>query len=227
MIPTGSPHIRRRRALVSAALILASAGVVLVGVSVHASASGALSPLSGWQTDGPGAPPAGADAATGDAGPSTADDGVVTSDDGILPDGVTAFDDSHAGITRLSPDLLAALRQAAADASHAGIVVHVNSGWRSPEYQEQLLADAVSQYGSLAEASRWVATPATSAHVAGEAVDIGSYDAVDWMSQHGAAYGLCQTYSNESWHFELRPQAIGGSCPSPYRDPTQDPRMQG
>ena len=38
--------------------------------------------------------------------------------------------------------------------------VLVNSGWRSPEYQDQLLRDAVSKYGSEAEAARWVATPA-------------------------------------------------------------------
>ena len=57
------------------------------------------------------------------------------------------------------------------------------------------------------EAARWVATPATSAHVSGDAVDIGHADAAAWLSKHGAEYGLCQIYRNEPWHYELRPDA--------------------
>ena len=100
------------------------------------------------------------------------------------------------------------------------------SGWRSPQYQEQLLHGAVSEYGSEEEAARWVATAETSAHVSGDAVDIGPSDATAWLSEHGAAYGLCQIYSNEPWHFELLPEAIDHGCPPMYADPTHDPRMQ-
>ena len=46
-----------------------------------------------------------------------------------------------------------------------------------------------------------------------------------WLSEHGAAYGLCQIYRNEPWHFELRPRAIESGCPPMYPDPTHDPRM--
>jgi hypothetical protein len=201
------------------ALVLVCA--VSVGAALYQSAAGADRSLPGSvPAQGPGPGPAQDPA-------EVVADGVVTEEDGILPDGVTAFDAAYPGITRLSPDLLDALRRAAEDAGHQGIVIHVNSGWRSPEYQDELLEQAVSQYGSEAEAARWVATAATSAHVAGEAVDIGSFDAVAWMSEHGDAYGLCQTYGNESWHFELRPEAVGGGCPAPYADPTEDPRMQG
>jgi uncharacterized protein YbjT (DUF2867 family) len=35
-----------------------------------------------------------------------------------------------------------------------------------------------------------------------------------------------QIYSNEPWHYELRPEAIDGRCPPTYADPTHDPRMQ-
>jgi hypothetical protein len=28
------------------------------------------------------------------------------------------------------------------------------------------------------------------------------------LSEHGAQHGLCQIYSNEPWHYELRPEAI-------------------
>ena len=37
---------------------------------------------------------------------------------------------------------------------------------------------------------------------------------------------LCQIYSNEPWHYELRPEAIDYGCPTMYADPTHDPRMQ-
>jgi D-alanyl-D-alanine carboxypeptidase len=46
-----------------------------------------------------------------------------------------------------------------------------------------------------------------------------------WLSEHGAAYGLCQIYRNEPWHFELRPEAIESGCPRMFPDPTHDPRM--
>jgi zinc D-Ala-D-Ala carboxypeptidase len=144
---------------------------------------------------------------------------------GAIPDGTTVFDDAVPGVSKLDRALLAALRGAATNAANGGVRFSVDSGWRSPEYQEQLLQEAILKYGSTADAARWVATPNTSAHVSGDAVDLGS-DAADWLSEHGAAYGLCQIYRNEPWHYELRPAAIGHSCPSMYTDPTHDPRMQ-
>ena len=129
-------------------------------------------------------------------------------------------------VTRLDPALLAALERAAADAEEDGIRLHVNSGWRSADHQARLLADAIDQYGSAAEAARWVATPETSVHVSGKAVDIGPTGAAAWLSRHGAGFGLCQVYDNEPWHFELRDDAAVDGCPSTYADPTQDPRMQ-
>jgi hypothetical protein len=146
--------------------------------------------------------------------------------DGAVPDGTTVFDDEIPGVANLDSALLAALRQAATDAAGHGIEFLVDSGWRSPEYQEQLLREAVSKYGSEKEAARWVATPTTSAHVSGEAVDIGPSDAAAWLSEHGAEYGLCQVYGNEPWHYELRPEAIDHGCPPVYADPTHDPRTQ-
>jgi zinc D-Ala-D-Ala carboxypeptidase len=145
--------------------------------------------------------------------------------DGVVPDGTTVFDDEVPGVANLDPALLGALRQAATDAADDGVELHVTSGWRSREYQEQLLREAVSEYGSEAEAARWVATPDTSLHVSGDAVDIGPSDATAWLSEEGDDYGLCQIYGNEPWHYELRPAAIGHDCPPMYPDPTHDPRM--
>ena len=145
---------------------------------------------------------------------------------GAVPSGTTVFDEHVPGVANLDPALLEALRWAAADAAAAGVQLVVDSGWRSPAYQERLLHEAVWKYGSEEEAARWVATPTTSAHVSGDAVDIGPSDAAAWLSDHGAAYGLCQIYGNEPWHYELRPEAVDRGCPPMYADPTHDPRMQ-
>ena len=111
------------------------------------------------------------------------------------------------------------------DAGDDGVAFRVNSGWRSARYQKHLLDEAVSTYGSRTEAARWVATPETSAHVSGDAVDLAP-DAAFWLSRHGADYGLCQTYRNEPWHYELRSTATDEACPRMYADPTRDPRMR-
>ena len=146
--------------------------------------------------------------------------------DGAVPDRTTVFDDDVPGIAKLDPALVGALREAATDAAGDGVEFVVDSGWRSPGYQEHLLDEAISKYGSEEQAARWVATPDTSAHVSGDAVDIGHVDAAAWLSGHGAGYGLCQIYGNEPWHYELRPEAIDHGCPPMYADPTHDPRMQ-
>jgi len=152
--------------------------------------------------------------------------GALGEADGVVPAGVTVFDEQYPAVANLDPTFLSALRRAATDAADDGVEFYVDSGWRSPKYQEQLLEEAISKYGSKQEAARWVATPNTSAHVSGDAVDIGHSDATAWLSEHGATYGLCQIYGNEPWHYELRPEAVQHGCPPTYADPTHDPRMQ-
>jgi D-alanyl-D-alanine carboxypeptidase len=144
---------------------------------------------------------------------------------GYVPAGVTVFDTGIPAVANLDPGLLGALRRAATSARDDGVNFVVNSGWRSPAYQEQLLSEAVAEYGSKEEAARWVATPDKSPHVSGHAIDLGR-DAAGWLSKRGAAYGLCQIYANEAWHYELRPGAVDHGCPAPYADPTHDPRGQ-
>jgi D-alanyl-D-alanine carboxypeptidase len=152
--------------------------------------------------------------------------GALGEADGAVPDGTTVFDDEIPGVAKVDSALLGALRRAATDAADDGVEFVVDSGWRSAAYQEQLLHGAVLKYGSEAEAVRWVATPSTSAHVSGDAVDIGPSGAAAWLSEHGAAYGLCRIYGNEPWHYELRRKAVAHGCPLMYADPTHDPRMQ-
>lgn len=154
------------------------------------------------------------------------EDGRATEADGVLPDGVTVFESAYPGVAKLDSDLLGALCEAAKHAAEDGVTFYVNSGWRSPKYQNHLLREEISKYGSEAEAARWVAAADTSAHVSGIAADIGDVDATAWLAENGAAFGLCQIYRNEPWHYELRPEATYRGCPPMYADPTRDPRLQ-
>jgi zinc D-Ala-D-Ala carboxypeptidase len=200
---------------------------VLVVIAALAAALGSYSPVSSPSTAS--SPPAA-------SSPSTAAPpvdrrrserrGALGEADGAVPDGMTVFDDEVPGVANVDPALRGALRRAATDAAGDGVELYVDSGWRSPAYQEELLREAISKYGSEEEATRWVATPNTSAHVSGDAVDIGPFDATTWLSEHGARYELCQMYRNEPWHYERRPGAGAHGCPSMYADPTHDPRMQ-
>ncbi|CAJ1507473.1 M15 family metallopeptidase [[Mycobacterium] burgundiense] len=125
---------------------------------------------------------------------------------------VSPFDVWDPAVGRLEPALLRAVQDAANAAAAQGITMTVNSGWRSPQFQQRLLDDAVSTYGSYAAARQFVQTPEQSKHVVGAAVDIGGPDAAQWLGTHGARFGLCQIYANETWHFELAADA-DGVCP--------------
>lgn len=209
----------RRIVLVSLAILVVAIAAFVVERPLVASAPSSSSAEVGQSTSRQTAL---------DEGDGVVPDGVVDEADGVIPDGVavSVFDEEIPAVGRLDPDLLDALRRAATDAEADGVGLRVNSGWRSPEYQQQLLDDAVVEYGSQEKAARWVATVETSAHVPGDAVDIGPVAATAWLSQHGAAHGLCQIYRNEPWHYELRPDAVDDGCPAMYADPTEDPRMQ-
>jgi D-alanyl-D-alanine carboxypeptidase len=196
------PAASRTRSTILAALVVISAG--LVGVLIFQSLATSAASSSDARQRQP---------ALGEAA-------------GAVPDGVTVFDEEIPAVANLDPDFLGALRQAATDAADDGVEIFVNSGWRSPEYQDQLLREAISEYGSEAEAARWVATADTSPHVSGDAIDIGPSEATAWLSDNGAGYGLCQIYDNEPWHYELRPQAVDDGCPPRYADPAHDPRMR-
>lgn len=142
------------------------------------------------------------------------DPAVVSPGDGSLGDGqvLTAFDVANPAIGRLDPALLSAVQAATTAASADGVTMTITSGWRSPEFQERLLDDAVATYGSLAAARQYVQTPAGSKHVIGQAVDVGGPAADQWLIANGARFGLCQIYANELWHFELATDAAG-NCP--------------
>jgi LAS superfamily LD-carboxypeptidase LdcB len=134
--------------------------------------------------------------------------------DGSLADGqaFSPFDLQQPAIARLDPRLLTAVQNAANAAAAQGITMTVTSGWRSAEFQQSLLDDAVATYGSFAAAREYVQTPTASRHVTGEAVDIGGAGADQWLIANGPQFGLCQIYANELWHFELVADPLG-NCP--------------
>ena len=142
----------------------------------------------------------------------TAADGYIADGEGLSP-----FATDYPAVGNLAPELLAAVQHASTDAARDGVDLIITSGWRSVRYQQSLLDAAIAQYGSEAEARRWVNTPEKSTHVTGKAVDIGPTAAALWLGQHGNRYGLCQIYANEMWHYELATKP-GGICPRPIAD---------
>lgn len=119
--------------------------------------------------------------------------------------------------TGLDPELAARFAAAQEAAAADDVTLTLTSGWRSAEAQERLVADALARYGDPTEAHRWVLPPETSSHVQGLAVDVGPTQGAYWLQEHGLEHGLCPTYANEVWHFEMLP--VGAQeCPEPHED---------
>lgn len=124
--------------------------------------------------------------------------------------------EDYRGTRGLTPKLTRALVAARQEAAPDGVKLSVTSGSRDASVQARLFRNAVKQYGSEAEARRWVLPPEDSSHVQGRAIDVGPRSGARWLELHGAQFGLCRTYRNEWWHFER--VGSGGSCPPMYRD---------
>ena len=124
--------------------------------------------------------------------------------------------------SRIYPDLQAMFD----DARAAGLQLFVREGYRTGDEQRQLLNEKISQYQSDgysktdAEklAKEWVATPGTSEHEIGIAVDINADtssstkdEVYTWLENNSYRYGLIKRYpsnkaditgiSNEPWHY--------------------------
>ncbi|MFD4428521.1 M15 family metallopeptidase [Nocardia sp. NPDC058497] len=119
---------------------------------------------------------------------------------------------SAAGTEGLDPSLALAYTLAQQQAHAEGIPLSITSGYRTYEQQEMLWQDGLATYGSPDEARRWVLPPEESTHVSGHAVDVGPEVGAQWLETNGNRWGLCRTFDNEFWHFELQ-TVPGGSCP--------------
>jgi hypothetical protein len=120
-----------------------------------------------------------------------------------LAGGAAGRPDSLSGLNPDFTSALTALFAAAPENVRGGL--RINSGFRSPEVQARLYAEAVAKYGSEAAARKWVAPPGKSQHNHGHAVDLGylSDEAKAWAHANAAAYGLTFPMQHEPWHVEL------------------------
>lgn len=119
--------------------------------------------------------------------------------------------------TGLDLELQRRFDAAQAAAAADGVELTLTSGWRSAAEQQALVDDAIEKHGSVQEARRWVLPPESSAHVRGLAIDVGPTDGALWLGEHGFELGLCRTYANELWHFELLADGAA-TCPEQHLD---------
>nr|WP_245676969.1 M15 family metallopeptidase [Nocardia acidivorans] len=117
----------------------------------------------------------------------------------------------------LDPLLAAAYSQASEQAREEGVTIWITSGYRSPAEQQAMWEDGIRQYGSPEAARRWVLPPEESTHVSGKAIDVGPRAGAQWLEDNGNRWGLCRTFDNEWWHFELV-TVPGASCPARLPD---------
>lgn len=115
----------------------------------------------------------------------------------------------------MDPTFRKQLNKAVAAAKRDKVTVTLLSGYRPYSRQEQLYREQVARTGSIEEARKLVLPPWKSMHVRGKAVDVDKPFAA-WLRKKGAAYGFCQRYANEWWHFEML-TVPGGTCPE--KDP--------
>ena len=226
--PLQSPSRSPRRAagvLLLAALVLVSAtgcgaarnALDNPGHTLVDGLRGGDSAVAPGEGDGSGDGTQGDDSSGGSADNGSAegdiDSSELTADDGYAVYGERfGLSDDVPAVTNLDPALLDALRRAASAArADNGTEITLTAGWRSERYQRYLFQQAVHKYGSVQEASRWVMPGTTSKHLAGQAADVATVDAMEWLKSSGARFGLCQVYSNENWHYELT--ARKGVCP--------------
>ena len=122
----------------------------------------------------------------------------------------------------LDKQLMNRFKAAQAAAKKDGQALYIASGFRTLSRQQTLFAQAVRRYGSVQEASKWVAPPLVSHHPWGVAIDVNYPDepvGAGWLEVNGSKFGLCRIFENEWWHFEPV-IAPGWKCPALVPDAT-------
>lgn len=93
----------------------------------------------------------------------------------------------------MRPDVAAAFNRMASAASHAGLTLVVNSGFRSDAEQAALFAAHPDP--------TWVAPPGHSLHRCATELDLGPESAYGWLAANASRFGFVQRYSWEAWHY--------------------------
>lgn len=124
---------------------------------------------------------------------------------------------------RLAPEAVLKWRQMAGSAEGDDIRLLLVSGFRSFDYQAELIRKKLAQGQAIAEILRVNAAPGFSQHHTGLAVDIATpgsrplteefehSDAFRWLEAHAADFGFSMTYPRdnpwgfiyEPWHWSL------------------------
>jgi hypothetical protein len=93
----------------------------------------------------------------------------------------------------MRPDVARAFDRLAAAARRDGILLLVNSGFRSDAEQARLFAAHPDP--------KWVAPPGKSLHRLGTELDLGPPAAYGWLAANAGRFGFIQRYSWEPWHY--------------------------
>ena len=122
---------------------------------------------------------------------------------------------------QLRAEALLAFRAMASLAAADGVKLHIQSGYRSPAEQRELIAQRLAAGRLFDEITRGVAPPGYSEHMLGTTVDLslgGDYDknpAYLWLVENAAEYGFRETYPRDSdglfpwepWHWRYHGEA--------------------
>ena len=124
---------------------------------------------------------------------------------------------------QLAPKAAAKWQQMVEAAAGSGVRLLIVSGYRSYEYQAELILKKITAGQSIEEILKVSAAPGYSQHHSGMAVDIATpgsrplteefemSDAFEWLTRHAAEYGFSMTYPRdnpygfifEPWHWAL------------------------
>lgn len=119
---------------------------------------------------------------------------------------------------RLTPEAAERWRRMVAEAAQEGIQLLIVSGFRSFDYQAQLIRKKLGSGQTIGEVLRVNAAPGFSQHHTGRAVDVASpgsrpltedfetSDAFRWLGDNAARFGFSMTYPrNNRWGFVYEP----------------------
>jgi D-alanyl-D-alanine carboxypeptidase len=124
---------------------------------------------------------------------------------------------------QLTPAAAANWQQMVEAAAGDGVRLLIVSGYRSYEYQAELIRKKITAGQSIEEILKVSAAPGYSQHHTGNAIDIATpgsrplteefetSDAFGWLTEHGAEHGFSMTYPRdnvfgfifEPWHWSL------------------------
>ena len=124
----------------------------------------------------------------------------------------------------LTPATRAAFEAARTEALwRYGELIGLTDGYRDPQAQARLFAEAVRRTGSPSLAMNWTLPPHQSSHVAGIALDVRPVEGARWLERYGSRHHLYRVYDNEWWHFEYRPGGLPPRLPHPGAPITSGP----